>query len=59
MRKYLCTIRTSVTAGAPSFLLKVISGKTVIIILEQRLSQCYLTAELELHNIVAYTEITT
>ena len=36
-------------------LLKVISGKTVIVILEQRLSQCYLIAELELCNIVAYT----
>ena len=37
-------------------LLKVISGKAVIVILDR--SQCYLTAELELRNIVAYTEIT-
>ena len=34
-------------------LLKVISGKTIIVILEQQLSQCYLTVELELHDIVA------
>ena len=31
-------------------LLKVILGKTVIVILEQRLSQCYVTAKLELCN---------
>ena len=37
-------------------LLKVISGKTVIFIFEQRLSQFSLTAELQLGNIVTYTE---
>ena len=37
-------------------LLKVISGKTVIFILEQRLSLFSLAAELELGNIVLYTE---
>ena len=34
---------------------KVISGKTVIVILEQQLSQCYLTTQLELRYIDAYT----
>ena len=37
--------------GCNEILLKVISGKTVIVILEQRLSQCYLAVDFWLHNI--------